>query len=310
MKPIHTLFLAATLAFSLTMATSVAREILTVAVFDFESRDEGARDLGPKVATLINAFLSGEPQIITVERAELDKVLGEQELGLSGTVSAATAAKVGHLTGAKVLVTGRVFKVDKETFVVAKVIGTETSRVYGEMVKGGVADSVGDLASSLAKKLTTTIAEKGPTLIAKSETPEERLSRIKASITSEKRPVLQIKIAERHFSGPTIDPAAETELAKIAGESGFPLVDDKSSRKPDIEIVGEALSELGMRKGNLVSCKARVEIKVRDRASGNILLVDRQTTVAVDLTEQVAAKTALQEAATALAERILPRLAR
>ena len=81
---------------------------LTLAIFDFESKDEPVRDLGPKIATLLNANLSAEPQIITVERAELEKVLGEQELGLSGTVSPDTAAKVGHLTGAKILVTGRV----------------------------------------------------------------------------------------------------------------------------------------------------------------------------------------------------------
>ena len=39
------------------------------------------RDLGTKVAALLNANLSAEAQIITVERAELEKVLGEQELG-------------------------------------------------------------------------------------------------------------------------------------------------------------------------------------------------------------------------------------
>src|SRR6266853_1540046 len=107
-----------------------AENFLTVAIFDFESRDEAVRDLGPKVATLINASLSAESHIITVERAELEKVLGEQELGLAGTVSPDTAAKVGHLTGAKVLVTGRVFHADKEMVLVAKIIGTETSRVY------------------------------------------------------------------------------------------------------------------------------------------------------------------------------------
>src|SRR5271169_5432148 len=87
------------------IARATPQDILTVAVFDFESRDEAVRDLGPKVAALLNANLSAEPQIITVERAELVKILGEQELGLSGTVSPDTAAKVGHLTGAKVLVT-------------------------------------------------------------------------------------------------------------------------------------------------------------------------------------------------------------
>jgi hypothetical protein len=60
-------------------------------------------DVGPKVATLINANLSVEPNLIIVERAELEKALGEQELGLSGTVTSDSAAKVGQLTGAKVL---------------------------------------------------------------------------------------------------------------------------------------------------------------------------------------------------------------
>src|SRR5688572_28331368 len=100
-------------------------EILTVAIFDFESKDESVRDLGPKIATLVNANLSAEPQVILVERAELEKALGEQELGLSGTVSSDTAAKVGNLTGAQVLVTGRAFKVEKDLVIVAKIISTE-----------------------------------------------------------------------------------------------------------------------------------------------------------------------------------------
>ena len=289
-------------------AQAAAPQILTVAVFDFESKDEAVRDLGPKIATLVNAALSAEPSVVTVERAELEKVLGEQELGLSGTVGAESAAKVGQITGAKVLVTGRVFKVDKDLMIVAKIIGTETSRVYGEMVKGGASASIADLATDLAKKIGATLGEKGATLVAKVETPEARLDRIKKSLKGDKRPVLSIKIAERHFNGPTIDPAAETELGRIAGDCGFKLADDKTDRKADVEITGEALSEFGLRKGNLVSCKARVEIKVRERRTGNILFVDRQTAVAVDLTEQVAAKTALQNAATELAERVLPKL--
>src|SRR6516225_2086390 len=149
--------LIASLLLVVAAVSRAAEDVLTVAVFDFQSTDESVRDLGPKVATLINANLSAEPQIITVERTELEKVLGEHELGLSGTVSPDSAAKVGQLTGAKVLVTGRVFKIDKETFIVAKIIGTETSRVFGEMVKGTAASAITDLSNDLAKKIAATI---------------------------------------------------------------------------------------------------------------------------------------------------------
>lgn len=308
MKMKITSLLTLLLALGLT-ASVVAEQVYTVAVFDFESKDENVSGLGPKVATVVNAMLSAEPALILVERAELEKALGEQELGLSGTVSGDTAAKVGQLTGARVLVTGRVFKVDKETMIVAKVIGTETSRVYGELVKGGPSDSIADLSTELAQKIAATVTEKGDTLLAKVETRDERFARIKDSIRGDQRPVVSVKIAERHFGGPTIDPAAETEFGKILGECGFKLADDESDIRPDIEIEGEALSEFGMRKGNLVSCKGRVEIKVRERVTGNLLFVDRQTSVAVDLSEQIAAKTALQNAALELAERVLPKLA-
>jgi hypothetical protein len=106
-----------------------------------------------------------------------------------------------------------------------------------------------------------------------------------------------------------LDPAAETELGLLLKECGFRLLDEKSTDKPDIEITGEAFSAFGMRKGNLISCKARVEIKARKR-NGDIVAVDRQTSVAVDITEPTAAKTALQTAAAEIAERLLPKLAK
>jgi hypothetical protein len=285
-----------------------APDVLTVAVFDFESKDESVRDLGPKVATLINANLSAEPKIITVERAELEKVLGEQELGLSGAVNGETAAKVGNLTGAKVLVTGRIFKVEKELVMVAKIISSETSRVYGEIVKDTAASSISDMSGALAKKIAAIINEKGDTLVAKTESREQRIERIIKNLKAGKKPAVSVKIAERHFGGAVIDPAAETELSMILQKAGFTVADDKSRQNADVEITGEAFSAYGMRKGNLISCKGRIEIKVQEKKSGKILANERQTSVAVDIAEQIAAKTSLQNAADELAERLLPKL--
>lgn len=289
-------------------AAGAQSPVLTVAVFDFESKDETVRDLGPKVATLVNATLSANADLITVERAELEKALGEQELGLSGTVSADTAAKVGHLTGAKVLVTGRVFNVDKERMIVAKIIGTETSRVYGELSKANVGSSLSDQAAELASKIAKTISSKGDTLVAKVETREERVEKLKAKLKGEKLPTVSVQIPEQHFGTPVRDPAAQTELLLILQQCGFTIVDEKSKDKADVEITGEAFSAMGLRKGNLISCKSRVEVKVHNIGDRKLIAADRQTSVAVDIAEQTAAKTALQNAAAELAERLLPQL--
>ena len=292
------------------VSASAAERMLTVAVFDFESKDEPVRDLGPKAAALVNAALSSEKNLITVERAELEKVLGEQELGLSGTITPATAGKVGNLTGAKALITGRVFKVDKDLVLVAKVIGTETSRVYAETVKGGGLDTLIELSEKLAKRIAAVLNEKADTLLAKAETREQRMEKLMKSVKKNKLPSVSVKIAERHFGQPVIDPAAETELLLLLQQAGFLIVDDKSKQKADIEITGEAFSALALRKGNLASCKARIELKAHDPGERKLLLADRQTSVAVDIAEQTAAKSALQNAAFDLAERILPQLAK
>ncbi len=288
-------------------ARAATQDVLTVAVFNFESEGEAVRDLGPKVATLISAALSAEPNIVTVERAELEKVLGEHELNLSGSVSSESAVKVGQLTGAKVLVTGSVSKIDKDVVMLAKIIGTETSRVYGEMVAGNPNASVTEMAATLAKKIAATVRQKGSTLVARVESREERVQKIKQALKGKKLPTVSVKIGEQHFGQRVIDPAAETELGRILQECGFKLADNLSTNKADVEITGDAFSAYGMRKGNLISCKSRVELKARKR-NGDLVLVDRQTSVAVDIAEQTAAKTALENAAAELAERILPKL--
>ncbi len=285
---------------------------LSVGVFDFESKDEAVRDLGPKVATLINARLSADPQLVTVERAELEKVLSEQELGLSGMMQPGTTAKVGQWIGAKVLVTGRVFEADQELVLVAKIIGTDTSRVYGELVKGPHGAGLIELADELAGKIGVVLAEKRDTLVATVASHEERIRALVGSLSARggRRPAVSVTLGERHVGAPVLDPAAETELTRILQMAGFEVVDARSRTKPGIEISGEAFSALGLRKGNLVACRARIELKVHEVEARKLLLADRQTSVAVDIAEATAAKSALEEAALALAERILPHLVR
>ena len=114
-----------------------------------------------------------------------------------------------------------------------------------------------------------------------------------------------------HIGRPAVDPAAETELSMFYRELGGKLIDAGHANKKfaNLHITGEGFSEYAGATGKLRSVKARVEVKVRD-ADGNIVAVDRQTTVAVDLTEIKAGKTALQEAGAMIATRLLPKLAK
>jgi len=63
----------------------------------------------------LTEFISGELEhllrkqgAIIVDRSELDRVRAEQEFGMSGEVDDNTAARIGNLTGANIVITGRI----------------------------------------------------------------------------------------------------------------------------------------------------------------------------------------------------------
>jgi hypothetical protein len=122
-------------------------------------------------------------------------------------------------------------------------------------------------------------------------------------------PAVVIMITEQHLGRPVIDPAAQTELTLLLREIGFEVVTPEAaaSRADVVAITGEAFSEFGLRRGNLVSCRSRIEINVK--ASGKIIAVDRQRDVAVDIAEHSAGKRALETGALKLADRLVPQLA-
>jgi TolB-like protein len=288
-----------------------APAVYPVAIFPFQERGNDVKGHGAKVTDILFANLIADPQLMLVDREDIRKLLDEQELSLSGLANPAEANKVGQLTGAKMLITGSVVQTDTTVYLVTKVISTETGRVLGASVKGTVRDKLDDLVTDLAGKVTETISARGSDILPKVVSREDRLATLKKEVGEGKRPSVMIKVAERHVGQSTIDPAAETEIALWCKELGFDVIDASlaSAREADILISGEGFSEFAARHGNLVSVKSRVEIKAVDRKSGETVAIDRDVTVAVNLSEQLAGKSALQDAAANIAERILPKLA-
>lgn len=269
--------------------------------------DEG---LGRKVTALLFAELAADPMLVLVEREEIDKALEELELSLSGIIDPATANRIGRMTGAKVLISGSVMKLESRYYVIAKVIGTETSRVLGASAKGEIEQGLDPLVTKVAEDISRIVSQRAVELLPKTVEQADRVAAIRSKIGDGAFPSLSIKVPEMHIGQRAVDPAAESQLILIFKELGFNVLDSDSAegKKADWILSGEGLSEFSVRRKELVAVKARLEVKVVENRSKRILGADLQTNMCIDLTEHIAGKSALQQAALDIAERLIPKL--
>jgi TolB-like protein len=288
-----------------------ADPVLTVAVYDFKGEAE-ATSFGSQVTTLVTADLTDETNLVMLERADLNKALSEQAFGVSGMVSSDAAAKIGQITGAKVLVAGQVLKIgENHLVIIADVIGTETGRLFADKVEGA-ADDLLQLTSDLSRKIAVTIADQVTNLVAPvAESHENRVEQIVKGIKGKNRPAVSININQYDGLGENWrDTVAEGEIGAILLKAGFTVVDDNSDKKPDVEIVGSGSSSIGSPRGALFPCRMVIELKIQERRTGDIIGFDHQESTATDIGRTAAETAAQVETADDLAERILPLLAK
>jgi hypothetical protein len=326
--------------------------VLRVAVFPFESNVAGdspgitdfvkhamsevtgGKDtsspltLGEKISELLSAQLSNNPAIQLVEREKINKAFDELALGQTGLVTEEQAARIGHMVGAQVLVTGKSFPLDSDLFIVAKVIGVETTRVFAAKTNGPLSGKLSPLVNNLGDQLSKILLTHDRDFLGKDLAKKDVETLIAKALGSSKRPVVTVHVKERHMNRDTADPAVETELIYLLQKSGFELIDERNqqlgdwakayledshldvpkSTKADVVIVGEAFSEFAARRGDLVSCKARVELRALDAKTSQILAIERKTQTAVNIAENIAAKSALQEGTRDLAATLIPQM--
>ncbi|MGD9897629.1 MAG: CsgG/HfaB family protein [Calditrichaceae bacterium] len=95
-----------------------------VAVFNFEDKAQYGHNIGSGLSDMLVTALVESKKFIVIERAELDQILKEQGLGLSGAVTEQSAAKVGQLLGVELMITGSVSE-----------FGTKENKIGGGLSK-------------------------------------------------------------------------------------------------------------------------------------------------------------------------------
>lgn len=146
-------------------------------------------------------------------------------------------------------------------------------------------------------------------------------------------PRVMVVIPEEHIQRRIPDPAGETEIIRKFLEAGLNLVDqgqidairnqervlhavnDASVAAAlgvefgaDYIVIGEAFSEFASRRNNMISCRARVEARVIETRTGRIIAADGKHGSGLDIAENVAAKAALRNAGSSLADYFLSRM--
>lgn len=100
-----------------------------VSLLPFGSAQTGDLANAEYFAEQMNFALSRNKTFRTVERRDLQKILKELELGMSGMVEDEGAVKVGKLIGARMIVTGRLYAKSKNYEVFLKLLRVETGEV-------------------------------------------------------------------------------------------------------------------------------------------------------------------------------------
>lgn len=164
------------------MASAVAEDVgvveRVVAVTPLELvaidgvRSDGAAAIAGVMEDQLQAQLSVSEQVTLVERIRIDQVLKEQSLALSGLVDPATAARIGHLLKADVVVVGRIrVLADKRRMVTLRAVAVADAQVLWSGDAQGDDGALVGQSASLGAALATSLQGTTTTAVSTGATP-------------------------------------------------------------------------------------------------------------------------------------------
>lgn len=136
---------------------------ITVAIADFKNQtDTYYLDSWERsIPEFLKSELSRSDKIVVVERRQLEAILSEQALSMTGLVDSSTAQKVGTLLGAEFVITGTINQSGKWTRIDAKMIRISTGQVKSEKVQAPNDQYLNEMVSMLGNNLTFILSGDG-----------------------------------------------------------------------------------------------------------------------------------------------------
>jgi hypothetical protein len=188
-----------------------------VAVLPFEYEEQGDSRIGQRIGELLAAALSLNPSLLVLDpersRAEAARSLPRMAELMRGEVAAA----FGTQLGVEALVTGQAYAVGERFYVVAKVVGCNTGRVFAAGAEGALSAPLAEIVEALAPGVDDLIFERRPELTlpgSKSRQLQESLAaRVRAMKRQKEPPPVILLVAESENGEASSAGAAQDRLS-------------------------------------------------------------------------------------------------
>lgn len=151
------MLLSALIVFNITILNakeaSQSKDTISVLYFDNTTKNTDYAWLSKGIADMLVTEIAGRGGVDVVERANLKKVLDEQQLSLTGIVDNKKAVELGRLLSANKLIYGSFIIQGNAIIINGKLTETDTGRITATFGANGPLDGILSLQNELSRKV-------------------------------------------------------------------------------------------------------------------------------------------------------------
>jgi TolB-like protein len=153
------------------------KDVISILYFQNTTKNKEYDWLSKGIADMLISDVSKSYQLEVVERENLEKIIKEQKLSVSGLTDERRAIEVGKLLNANKMVSGSFIILGKTVRFDAKITDIETGKILKSIETSGAVDDVFSMEKSLAENILTHFNSKIPDALNVRETNSPEASR-------------------------------------------------------------------------------------------------------------------------------------